>query len=68
LDTAAEARPQSLLLRSVRASTAGSPDQARAEPDAFEELRGLIGLAAVKKQVEDITNLEKVNQARRSQG
>jgi type IV secretory pathway TraG/TraD family ATPase VirD4 len=38
------------------------------EPDPFEELRALIGLEPVKKQVEAVANLEKVNQARRSAG
>jgi len=44
------------------------PAPVATEQNPFEELRGLTGLAPVKKQVETVANLEKVNQARRAAG
>lgn len=44
------------------------PAPVERKPDPFAELRGLTGLAPVKKQVETVANLEKVNQARRKAG
>ncbi len=45
-----------------------APAPVKATQDPFAELRGLTGLAPVKKQVETVANLEKVNQARRKAG
>lgn len=45
-----------------------SPVPVETEKDPFAELRGLTGLAPVKKRVETVANLEKVNQARRTAG
>ena len=46
----------------------GSREPTSTEPDAFKALHELIGLDAVKKQVEDVANLEKMNHQRRLQG
>jgi len=43
-------------------------EDAATEPDYFAELRGLIGLDAVKKQVEAVANLVKINHQRRQAG
>jgi len=53
---------------SKSATPAPPPLESAAEPDPFGELRGLIGLEPVKKQVEAVASLEKVNQARRTAG
>jgi type IV secretory pathway TraG/TraD family ATPase VirD4 len=44
------------------------PKKGQETHDPFAELRGLIGLAVVKKQVEDVANVVKINHARRAAG
>lgn len=59
-------RPREKPMPQKKQPTAPVPVKAKEDP--FAELRGLTGLAPVKKQVETVANLEKVNQARRKAG
>jgi type IV secretion system protein VirD4 len=51
----------------IKARTEPPPKPTSPERDAFEELRNLIGLGSVKKQVEDLAKLVKVNRMRQAQ-
>lgn len=59
-------KPPDFKKRSPPPKLGAGDDVTRQDP--FADLRGLIGLEPVKRQVQDVANLEKVNQARRSAG
>ena len=61
-------QPSSPPPKPPREKQPAAPAPVETKQDPFADLRGLTGLAPVKKQVETVANLEKVNQARRKAG